>query len=260
MALTTVLASQLALYLGGEGSELCAALTTGNYTLGTGWTYGTNPNRIEKLIDGTGTVTPVTQSITAGQTYKVIITVDSLTASSASWTLGGVAGNNITAAGTYVQYIVASTTGKLIITPVATGLRMVISDLSVKQVTSLKTVAFATEFGIDINKTTVDVTTLASSGWKQFLVDLKEWKISFSGLSTRGTPGASETGSEQLILSMVGTDTPFTIIVKSAVSLDQYVIGQGLLTSLKESGSTGDAKKFTGELQGTSVFSLLYNA
>lgn len=47
-------------------------------------------------------------------------------------------------------------------------------------------VAFATDFSLEINKETIDVTVLRDDGWKQFLVDLKDWSVSFSGLITRG--------------------------------------------------------------------------
>jgi hypothetical protein len=108
------------------------ALVTPNYTLGAGWSYGTSPDRIEKLIDGTGTVTPVTQAIVIGTTYKVTITVGSLSGSTMTWTLGGVTGTPLIAATTYTEYITALSTGKLIITPVATGLRASLTVISVE--------------------------------------------------------------------------------------------------------------------------------
>jgi predicted secreted protein len=256
MALSAKLSKEMALYMGVEGSELSPALTTPNYTLGTGWTYGTSPNRIEKLIDGTGTVTPATQTITAGVTYHVVFTISSMSGSTATWTLGGVSGTNITTAGTYEQYITATTTGKWILTPVATGLRMVIGEISVKAVT-LNSVGFTTDFSLEINKSTVDVTRLASAGWKEYLIDLKDWKVSFSGFGTRGTPGANEYGYDQLLTSLLSNDTTLVAILKSSTTADQYTIGQAYLTSLKQSGAVGDALKYSGELQGTGILQSL---
>jgi hypothetical protein len=118
------------------GSELSPALTGAT---GVNWTFAgtyTTPlnNTIEKAGAGTDTITPVTQSITAGTTYKVVITFSAFTAGSASYTLGGVTGSALSAATTYTDYITASTTGKLIITPVDAA-RFVVSAVSVKALT-----------------------------------------------------------------------------------------------------------------------------
>ena len=114
-------------------TELAEALHTPHWTLGAGWSYLTSPDRLSKDSDGTGTVTPaVATSIEALKTYRVVITVDSVSASTATYTLGGVAGTALAAATTYVDYITTATTGDLIITPVATGLRMVISAISIQ--------------------------------------------------------------------------------------------------------------------------------
>lgn len=257
MALSAVLSKEMAVILGTEGATLAPALTTGNWTLGTGWTYGTSPDRIEKLIDGTGTVTPTAATnVVAGTTYRVEFNVASMSGSTATWTFGGVSGTAISAAGKYIQYITASTTGKLIITPVATGLRAVIDFVSWKAITN-ETLAFATDFDFEVNKETIDITTLASAGWKSFLVDLKEWKVSFSGLVTRGVPGAGEISYDELMTSLIGSDTDFTVIIKTTTTADQYHIGQAKLMSMKASGSVGDKLTYSGEMQGTSVLNLL---
>lgn len=48
-------------------------------------------------------------------------------------------------------------------------------------------IAKATDFSLTINKENIDITTLDSAGWKEKLVDLKEWAVSFSGLVVRGS-------------------------------------------------------------------------
>jgi len=48
------------------------------------------------------------------------------------------------------------------------------------------TIAKATDFTLAVNKEVIDVSTLDSAGWKEKLVDNKDWNISFSGLVTRG--------------------------------------------------------------------------
>ncbi len=47
-------------------------------------------------------------------------------------------------------------------------------------------IAWTTDFSLEINKETVDITVLASDGWKDKLVDLKEFSVSFNGLVSRG--------------------------------------------------------------------------
>lgn len=115
-----------------QGSELAPALSTGNWTLGTGWTYGTSPNRLLKSSDGTGTATTTAATtIVAGTTYKVVIIVSTWTVGSATFSLGGITtSTSLTAAATYTAYITASTTGKLIITPTNTS-RFEISSISI---------------------------------------------------------------------------------------------------------------------------------
>lgn len=117
-------------------------------------------------------------------------------------------------------------------------------------------IAFATDFDFEVNKETIDITTLSAAGWKAFLVDLKEWKISTSGLLTRGTEGANETGSEELIASLIGSDATLTVAVKTGVPGDQYITGSAFLTSFKKSGSVGDKITFSAEFQGTGAFTL----
>lgn len=116
-----------------ENIEIAPTLISPNYTLGSGWSYGTS--KIIKNVDGVGTVTPVTLAVTIGKVYMVRIHVSSISVSTANWTLGGVSGAALNKVGTFQSIITASSTGKLIITPVATGLRMEIDNISIKEMT-----------------------------------------------------------------------------------------------------------------------------
>ena len=100
----------------GAGSQMAPALTTANWTLGTGWTISSS--QLRKSASGTGTARPnPALAITAGVTYDISITVTNLTAGSFSYTLGGVSGGTISANGTYTNAITATGTGNLIFTP-----------------------------------------------------------------------------------------------------------------------------------------------
>ena len=135
---------------------------------------------------------------------------------------------------------------------------MALSAVLTKEMTILQgtnVIAFCTDFSLEINKEPVDITNLSLSGWKQYLVDLKEWKVSFSGLVTRGTVVGSQVGYEQLMTSLLGTDTTLTCAVKSTGTGDQYVTGSAFLISLKQSGTVGDKVSYSGEFQGTGALS-----
>jgi len=122
-----------------------------------------------------------------------------------------------------------------------------------------KNIAFATDFDFEINKETIDVTTLDPDGWKAYLVDLKSWKISCSGLVTRGTPGGTETNNDDLLTSLLGTDTALTMAVNTKVSGDKYITGSAFLTSCKESGKVGDKVTFSCEFTGSGALTFPTN-
>lgn len=122
------------------GSEIAPAISAANWTVnsggsGTGWA-AVSGGVLDKNADGTGTAFPTgTFTITAGVTYKVIITTSAFTAGSFYYTLGGIVGKGFSTAKTVTDYITATTTGKLIITPTNTS-RFTISSISVKALTS----------------------------------------------------------------------------------------------------------------------------
>jgi hypothetical protein len=115
------------------GPEMAPALTSGNWTLGTGWSYGTSPNVLNTSGSGvTGTAQPATAlSVVVGNIYCVTVTVSSVTSGGFYVTLGGVACPNITAAGTYTYYITATSTGNLIFTVSSSTSQFTISAVSV---------------------------------------------------------------------------------------------------------------------------------
>lgn len=119
-----------------------------------------------------------------------------------------------------------------------------------------KAVTFAKDFNLELNKASVDVTKLNSDGWKEYLTDLKDWKISGSGMVTRGTVVGSQVGWEQLVSNLLTVDTAVTIAIKTVTLGDQYVTGSGFLTSVKQSGQIGDASSFSFEMLGTGALTI----
>ena len=114
------------------GAECAPALTTGNWTMGTGWT-SPPVGSLAKIGDGTDVTTQTGgDSITVGTTYKVVVTVATISGSTALIQLGGNSGITLSAATTYTGYITALTTAKLCIYPTATALRINVSSVSIK--------------------------------------------------------------------------------------------------------------------------------
>ena len=159
-----------------------------------------------------GTISRYNLGIVAGTTYRVTIVVDAISGSTATYTLGGVAGTALTAQTTYVDYITASTTAKLIITPVATGLRITISSIIIEEVAVATTIATS-----DASLYSVGITGMRRS------IDFGGCKLSRSGIlnifnnlgTADGVPGAqtintaSNYGSADLIAAK-GTLTTST--------------------------------------------------
>lgn len=118
------------------GAELAPAITAANWTCGAGWDCSV-AGTLNKNADGVGTAAPTAAIVAVvGTTYRVSITVGALTvASGATYTLGGMQGSPMTAAGTFVDYITATTTASLIITPTPTATRFTITAVSVKALT-----------------------------------------------------------------------------------------------------------------------------
>jgi len=116
-----------------------------------------------------------------------------------------------------------------------------------------------TDFDFEINKETIDVTTLDPDGWKAYLVDLKSWKVSCSGLHDRGTPSGTESNSDSILNSLITVDTPVTIIVNTTITADKYITGSAFITSFKESGKVGDKVTFSAEFTGTGALTIATN-
>ncbi len=114
-----------------------------------------------------------------------------------------------------------------------------------------KVVARASDFSLEINKETVDITTLDSAGWKEKLVDLKEWNISFNGLVTRGAD-ASFSVFDELLTSILGSDDAVEIIVTDSHASGTITLtGNAFLTSLPIAVTVGDKVTYSGKLDGT---------
>ena len=113
-------------------------------------------------------------------------------------------------------------------------------------------IAKLTGWSLEVNKETVDITNLDSAGWKEFLVDLKDWSISFDGIVTRTGTG----DYEELLQDMIATDTAVAIIISDSAAATNDISGSGYITSLPLTGAVGDKQTFSGSIQGTGALTV----
>lgn len=111
-------------------------LTSGNWALGTGWTFGTSPNRIIKSSDGTGNVVPTSTGYTTGDIVKITIVITNWTVGSLSYSVAGFTNQiTINGNGTYIEYAIPRIGGTFVITPTNTA-RFTISACTAEKITN----------------------------------------------------------------------------------------------------------------------------
>lgn len=111
-------------------------------------------------------------------------------------------------------------------------------------------IAYATDFDMEINKETIDVTSLASNGWKEYKTDMKEWSLSFNGLVTR-TDSSTSIDYDDLVYDIKNDSSTVVVAIKPDITSNKYEEGNGLLTSVKFAGTVGDKVTFSGSIKGT---------
>lgn len=120
------------------GSEIAKPLTSGNWTLLGGWESPIVGTGLNKNADGAGVGQMLGSGISpvVGTTYKIIVTITSLTAGTVYFDFGGftISGIDISANGTYTYYLIATTTSSFFFHPSFTS-RFIVSALSIKALT-----------------------------------------------------------------------------------------------------------------------------
>jgi len=103
--------------LGADLSPAYSGASGVNWTLGAGWETPIAGSVLNKNAAGVGTATPTAATqIVSGTTYKVVV-VSTVTASYATFTMGGITAPSISASTTYTWYITAVSTANVVITP-----------------------------------------------------------------------------------------------------------------------------------------------
>ena len=126
-------------------------------------------------------------------------------------------------------------------------------------------IAKTSSYTLTVNKAEIDVSSLDSDGWAEYLADNKDWNIDFDGLVTRDTitgstsydemTGTTKTDYDALLAQISTNDEPVAIALVSKESGDTYEKGNALLTNLTKSGSVGAAVTYSASLRGTGTLS-----
>lgn len=112
-----------------------------------------------------------------------------------------------------------------------------------------KIIARANSFSLEVNKETIDVTSLDSGGWQRVIGGMKNWSCSCDSLVTRGTV-VGEINYHDLLTELVNNDDPIEMIITTSTVGDKYVKGNVVLTSLSQSGSVGEVLTYSASFTG----------
>jgi predicted secreted protein len=119
-----------------------------------------------------------------------------------------------------------------------------------------KVIARCTDFTLEINKEVIEITSLSSQGWKEKLVDLKEWKVSFNALVTRGAD-ATYSVYDEMLTNIVSSDDALTVaMADTGVGGTIGLSGSAFLTALSTGVQVGDKMTYNGSLEGTGALSI----
>jgi predicted secreted protein len=113
-------------------------------------------------------------------------------------------------------------------------------------------VARATDYDFELNGETIDISSLDSNGWQELMKGDLSWKITFSGLVTKGAPATGYADYNALLEDLKTSQDAVTVGLKHGTPATfNYQTGSAFLTSLKLSGKYGDKVTYQGTLTGT---------
>lgn len=108
-----------------------------------------------------------------------------------------------------------------------------------------------TGFSLEVNKETIDITSFDAAGWKEFLVDLKDWSISYDAIVARTGTGTYET----MLVDLIADDV-FKAVTFADSAASTTFSGNGHITSCPLTGSVGDKQTYSCTIQGTGALSI----
>ena len=110
-------------------------------------------------------------------------------------------------------------------------------------------IAKCIDFTFEINRNTIDLTSLDSGSWREILADQKEWRITFNAL----VPKTGTNNYDAMLEELKDNDEPVTVSMskRDPENGDKYEEGDAIITSLTFSASVGDRATYSGTLEGT---------
>jgi hypothetical protein len=206
-------------------------VTNGDFASGTGWTAGAGwaiGSGVATATASSGTLTS-TLTATIAKVYRVVYTLATATAGSVQVSLGGVTGVSRTTAGTYTEYLTASSTAALVFT--GTGFSGTLDNIEVVDVSDTAVTApYGLQYdGIDDFLTTASVNfaTATSDGLARrnlltfpSVFDNADW----SKLAVGG--GTAPVVTENAGTAPDGTTTADKVVFVAPVSGDISLLSQ----------------------------------
>ncbi len=114
------------------------------------------------------------------------------------------------------------------------------------------TLGCATDFSLSVNKELIEIACLESTS-KQYVPDLYDWTVSFSGMVMRTTGIDAGKYSWENLMAKITSDASVGIYILPNVSTNRYFTGAGYLSNVTIDGGVGAAVTFSGEVQGSGV-------
>lgn len=119
--------------------------------------------------------------------------------------------------------------------------------------TAWEPVALAKSASLNINQDTPDATTKDSAGWAQSIVGVRNWDVSFDGLTDFTLELSADRPNAKALFDYINSRST----IKIAWGLDGYhFYGDTQVTNLSMAADTENPSTFSASLKGTSTLAL----
>lgn len=121
---------------------------------------------------------------------------------------------------------------------------------------TLTKIANGTSADFEMTKDTIDATNKDGGNYKEFLVGLNSWTMSFEGIFEEdGSVGSSHLSAKDIIADLVAGEL-ITVVMTSNVTGDMKLSGSALLTNFAWSAPVNDVATFSCSLQGSGTLTV----
>ncbi len=121
---------------------------------------------------------------------------------------------------------------------------------------TLTKIANGTSADFEVTKDTIDATNKDGGSYKEFLVGLSSWTMSFEGIFEEdGSVGSGFLSAKDILDDLIA-GTLITVVMTSNVSGDLKLSGSALLTNFAWSAPVNDVATFSCSLQGSGTLTV----